>query len=61
MRKLIFAAVATSIGMSVPLATVAKAEDTTIIKKDDGYGDSKTIIKKDEPSDEKKVIIHRDD
>jgi hypothetical protein len=32
--------------MSVPLAASVKAEDTTVIHKDDGYGNRKTIIKK---------------
>jgi hypothetical protein len=60
MRKLILAASAVSIMMSVPLAATVRAEDTTIIKKDDGDS-SKTVIKKDEPYGEKKVIIHKDD
>jgi hypothetical protein len=60
MRKLILAASAVSIMMSVPLAATVRAEDTTIIKKDDG-DTSKTVIKKDEPYGEKKVIIHKDD
>jgi hypothetical protein len=60
MRRLILAASAVSIMMSVPLAATVKAEDTTIIKKDDGDS-SKTVIKKDEPYGEKKVIIHKDD
>jgi hypothetical protein len=61
MRKLILAASAVSFMLSVPLATVTMAQDTTtVIKKDDGDS-SKTIIKKDEPFGEKKVIIHKDD
>jgi len=60
MRKLILAASALSIVMAVPLATIAKAEDTTVIKKDYPDGDSKTVIKKDEPSSEKKVIIKKE-
>ncbi len=66
MRKLILAAVAASI-VSVPLAATVKAEDTTVIHRDDGYGDRKTIIKKHEdrsyvaPRDERKVIIHHGD
>jgi hypothetical protein len=60
MRKLILAASAVSLLMSVPLAATVRAEDTTIIKKDDGDS-SKTVIKKDEPYGEKKVIIHKDD
>jgi len=60
MRTLILAASAVSLLMSVPLAATVRAEDTTIIKKDDGDS-SKTVIKKDEPYGEKKVIIHKDD
>jgi hypothetical protein len=61
MRKIILAASAISIAMSVPLATIVKAEETTVIKKDYPDGDSsKTVIKKDEPYGEKKVIIKKD-
>jgi hypothetical protein len=67
MRKLIFAAMAGAIA-TVPLAGVVKAEDTTVIHKNNGYGDHKTIIKKHEdrnyvapPVGDKKVIIHHDD
>jgi hypothetical protein len=61
MRKLILAAAAVSIVMSVPLSTIVKAEDTTIIKKDYPDGDSsKTVIKNEEPYGEKKVIIKKD-
>lgn len=66
MRKLVVAAVVGAI-FSVPLAGIVKAEDTTVIRKDDGLGDHKTIIKKNEdrgyvaPREEKKVIIHHDD
>ena len=42
MRKLLLALTATAV-MAVPFATVVKAEDTTVIKRD---GDSKTVIKK---------------
>lgn len=44
MRKLIFATLAAVI-VTAPIASVVKAEDTTVIKKDDGDS-SKTIIKK---------------
>jgi hypothetical protein len=60
MRKLILAAAAVSIVMGVPLASIVKAEDTTVIKKDYPDSDSKTVIKKDEPSRDKKVIIKKD-
>jgi hypothetical protein len=66
MRKLILVAIAAGI-MSVPVAASVKAEDTTVIHKDDGYGNRKTIIKKHDdrtyvaPREEKKVIIHHDD
>ncbi len=66
MRKFIVAATAAAIA-SAALAVPVKAEDTTtVIRKDDGFGDQKTIIKKHEdrsyiaPREEKKVIIHRD-
>jgi hypothetical protein len=42
MRKILLALAATAV-MAAPFATVVKAEDTTIIKRD---GDSKTVIKK---------------
>jgi hypothetical protein len=60
MRKVLFATLATAIVMIVPMASIVRAEDTTVIKKDNDYGDrTKTVIKKDEPS-EKKVIIKKD-
>ena len=44
MRKILLALAATAV-MAAPLATVAKAEDsTTVIKRD---GDRKTVIKKE--------------
>jgi hypothetical protein len=64
--RLILVALAAGI-MSVPIAASVKAEDTTVIHKDDGYGSRKTIIKKHDdrtyvaPREEKKVIIHHDD
>jgi hypothetical protein len=69
MRTLILAAAAALV-LSVQMAPLAQAEDTTVIKKDTPYGDSKTVIKKHEgpvfdravpPVEEKKVIIHHDD
>ncbi|HUZ32049.1 MAG TPA: hypothetical protein VMV19_08090 [Xanthobacteraceae bacterium] len=69
MRALMLAAAAALV-LSVQMASIAKAEDTTIIKKDTPYGDSKTVIKKHEgpmydrvgpPRADKKVIIHHDD
>jgi hypothetical protein len=61
MRKLLLASVATAIVMSVPMASIVKADDTTIIKKENDDGDrTKTVIKKDEPSEQKKVIIKKD-
>jgi hypothetical protein len=69
MRILMLAAAAALV-LSVQMASFAKAEDTTVIKKDTPYGDSKTVIKKHEgppfdhagpPVEEKKVIIHHDD
>lgn len=65
MRKLILTIAAAAIA-GVPVATVVKAEDTTVIHKSDGIGDHKTIIKKRDddrligPREEKKVIIHHD-
>jgi len=44
MRKILLAFAATAV-MAAPLATVAKAEDTTVIKRD---GESKTTIKKED-------------
>ena len=73
MRKVILATVAAIIVMCVPLAATVRAEDTTVIKKENSDGDrSTTVIKKHDedrdrgavivspPSDEKKVIIHKD-
>lgn len=61
MRILMLAAAAALV-LSVQIVPSAKAEDTTVIKRDTPYGDSKTVIKKDYgPAEEKKVIIHHDD
>jgi hypothetical protein len=54
--------------VAAPIASVVKAEDTTIIKKDDG-DTSKTVIKKRDDvkilpvphTEEKKTIIKKDD
>jgi hypothetical protein len=57
MRRLIGAAIAAPIA-SVAFAVAVHAEDTTVIHKDNGYGDHKTV-----PfggHQEKKVIIHHD-
>ena len=67
MRKLIFASLAAVIA-TAPIASVVKAEDTTIIKKDDGDS-SKTIIKKRDDvnvvpvphTEERKTIIKKED
>ncbi len=65
MRKLIVA-VTTAVIASAALAAPVKADETTVIRKDDGMGDHKTIIKKHEdrgfiaPREEKKVIIDHD-
>jgi hypothetical protein len=64
MRRLIGAAIAALIA-SVAFAVAVQAEDTTVIHKDNGYGDHKTVIKKHENGpfgghQEKKVIIHHD-
>lgn len=67
MRKLIFASLAAAI-VTAPLASAVKAEDTTIIKKDDGDS-SKTIIKKRDDvnvvpvphTEERTTIIKKED
>lgn len=62
MRKFIIALSAIGFTMSVPLAAIVKAQDTTVIRKDDGDTSSKTVIKKkDEPFGDKKVIIKKHD
>lgn len=66
MRTVILASAAALV-MSVQMAAPVKAQDTTIIKKDNDAG-STTVIKKRneappfvaEPSTEKKVIIHKE-
>lgn len=59
MRKVIIATAAMAIVMSVPM-TAVRAEDTTVIKKNDDGDRSKTVIKKKEEPTEKRVIIHKD-
>jgi hypothetical protein len=68
MRKLILATVA-GILLTAPMAAAVQAQDTTIIKKDNDFGDRTTIIKKHddadrtiirEPDADKKVIIRKD-
>jgi|GEM_PF-2061244 hypothetical protein len=65
MRKLILAAAAAAI-ITAPMATVVKAEDTTVIKRD-GDGDKTVIKKRDDINllpvphvEEKKTIIKKD-
>src|SRR5690242_12669911 len=53
MRKMLVALTAAAV-MAVPFATVVKAEDTTVIKRD---GDSKTVIKKKEANDVKVLPV----
>jgi hypothetical protein len=75
MRTLMIAA-ATTLVLSVQMAPLAKADETTVIKKDAPATESKTVIKKEEapatesktvikkkegPVQDKKVIIHHDD
>jgi hypothetical protein len=64
MRTFVLTLAAASIA-TLPLAAAVKAEETTVIHKDNGYGDHKTVIKKHENTPfgsrvEKKVIIHHD-
>jgi hypothetical protein len=67
MRALMLTAAAALV-MSVQIAAVAKAEDTTIIKKDNDAGTTTVIKKNDEDNaviraptaEDKKVIIHKD-
>jgi hypothetical protein len=64
MRKLIFACITAGV-ITAPMASIVKAEDTTVIKRD-GERD-KTVIKKKEelnvlpvPHTEEKTIIKKD-
>jgi hypothetical protein len=59
MRKVLLAVATMAIITSMPLASIVKAEDTTVIKKGNDEGDrTKAVIKKDEPG-EKRVIIKK--
>jgi len=65
MRKLILGMAAVAI-ITAPMATVVKAEDTTVIKRD-GDGDKTVIKKRDDVNllpvphvEEKKTIIKKD-
>ena len=65
MRKLILRMAAVAI-ITAPMATVVKAEDTTVIKRD-GDGDKTVIKKRDDVNllpvphvEEKKTIIKKD-
>jgi hypothetical protein len=67
MRTLILATTAALV-MSVQVAATARAEDTTVIKKDNDAGTTTVIKKHDEDNavirapvaEDKKVIIHKD-
>ena len=66
MRKLILATVAALI-VTAPMTAAVKAEDTTVIKKDNDTGDRTVIKKRDELNvlpvphvEEKKTIIKKD-
>jgi Ni/Co efflux regulator RcnB len=66
MKKLILASVAAMIAVA-PMTTAVKAEDTTIIKKDNDTGDKTVVKKRDELNvlpvphvEEKKTIIKKD-
>ena len=67
MRKFILATMAAVI-VTAPLATVVKAEDTTVIKRDNGGDRSKTVIKKHEDvnmmpvphTEQRKTIIKKE-
>ena len=65
MRKLMLATVAAAL-LAAPMATTVRAEDTTVIKKND-EGDKTVIKKRDEPAllpvphtEERKTIIKKD-
>jgi hypothetical protein len=67
MRNLILAIVGAII-LAAPMASAVKAEDTTVIKKDNDADRSKTVIKKDSDvnllpvphTEEHKTIIKKD-
>jgi hypothetical protein len=64
MRKLIFSCIATAL-IAVPMTTMVRAEDTTVIKRDSD-GDKTVIQKREElnvlpvPHTEEKTIIKRE-
>jgi len=65
MRKLILATMAAAL-LAAPMATAVRAEDTTVIKRND-QGDKTIIKKRDEPAllpvprtEEHKTIIKKD-
>jgi hypothetical protein len=68
MRKLIFAAMAIAI-LSAPMTLVVRADDTTVIKRDNDGDRSTTVIKKRDDVnvlpvphvEEKKTIIKKED
>lgn len=57
--RILMIAVSAALVLSIPLATSAKTDETTVIKKERDYdGDSTTVIKRtDEPVVEKKTTI----
>ncbi len=65
MRKLVLTCIAATL-ITAPLAGIAKAEDTTIIKRDHRDGDRTVIEKRDElnilpvPHTEEKTIIKKE-
>ena len=65
MRKLIFTCIAATL-VAAPMTTIVKAEDTTVIKRDQDGDRDKTVIKKREelnvapvPHTEEKTIIKK--
>jgi hypothetical protein len=68
MRKLIFAAMATAI-LSASMTLVVRADDTTVIKRDNDGDRSTTVVKKRDDVnvlpvphvEEKKTIIKKED
>jgi hypothetical protein len=68
MRKLIFAAMATAI-LIAPMTLVVRADDTTVIKRDNDGDRSTTVIKKRDDVnvlpvphvEQKKTIIKKED
>jgi hypothetical protein len=60
--RILALAIAAIFVLSVPASIPAKAEDTTVIKKNRDFDNdrAKVIIKKKEEPRDKKVIIHKD-